>query len=199
MGEYVDQFSPDGGDGGLVCKRAVVDLLADWQLCAPISGVRVNDEVIADVMALPAAPMGDAASVGVKVKPLVWRDGEVAGRYYNAATILGDAYLLRVTELDSPRWCFGHMGQWYNADSVEDAKAAAQANYEARILSALTPSPASTLGDALELPEIKALVEAATNLRKNIDQASLVRNPSGIKLRADFDAALAALQKGGAE
>jgi hypothetical protein len=56
MGEYVDQFFPDGGDGGLVCKRAVVDLLADWQLCAPISGVRVNNEVIADVMALPAAP-----------------------------------------------------------------------------------------------------------------------------------------------
>lgn len=43
-------------------------------------------------------------------------------------------------------------------------------------------------------PRVKALVEAADALRSHLGLAVLMKNPRGIKLRADLTAALAALK-----
>ncbi|ARO14398.1 hypothetical protein BVG79_01052 [Ketogulonicigenium robustum] len=75
------------------------------------------------------------ADIARKVKPLAWTDVSVSVtgvRSQSARTSIGKYYC------DDDGWYFSGMkDHWINADSFEAAKAAAQADFEARILSAL--------------------------------------------------------------
>jgi hypothetical protein len=118
-----------------------------------------------------AALLRECAGMGVRVKPLEW-DGFVAGNYrievenggmvnlwYYSAAIFDDEYptLMR--------------GGYITLVSVDDLKAAAQADYEARILAALEPAPGYLDGwnDAMELAAEKAKAEQ-TEAQDNLDQ-----------------------------
>lgn len=108
----------------------------------------------------------------VAVKPLEWV--EIRPGQYFEARVIGILYSVRLGTDGIVRWQAGHMGTWHEAPTIEASKAAAQADYEARILSALDVTspketvaeskPAPTLAEALELPEVKALVEAAQDV-----------------------------------
>ena len=77
----------------------------------------------------------DMAARGIRVKPLVWKAGRMAG-YWSALSVAG-LYVVRdfgdeeiLAERDGEtvgKWCV----------TLEAAKAAAQADYESRILAAL--------------------------------------------------------------
>lgn len=69
----------------------------------------------------------------VRVKPLEWKrydDG-----WWEASSIFGD-YIIRE---HYPDWLSPH-GTWVDVSDIDAAKAAAQADYEARIMSALLPA-----------------------------------------------------------
>jgi hypothetical protein len=78
-----------------------------------------------------------------KVKPLVWYDSPDDDTDF-CADALGLAY---VVDCDLDGLCswgfFRHVGRegYDESWTIDDAKAAAQADYEARILSALSPTP----------------------------------------------------------
>ena len=75
----------------------------------------------------------------VTVKPLVWVEIQ-QGRYYEAR-VIGILYSIRLGSDGVARWQAGHMGIWHEATTIKAAKAAAQADYEGRILAALEPAP----------------------------------------------------------
>lgn len=89
-----------------------------------------------------------APMAGVKVKPLEWDDtcGSSTG-----STSIGD---YDVDEIEDGLWGMWGAYDGYSSnpisthDTVEEAKAAAQADYERRILAAIEPAPV-TLADAL--------------------------------------------------
>jgi hypothetical protein len=95
--------------------------------------------------------MTDAPMI-VKVKPLVWQEA------YDGNHRKGDLYCTRSPVSFAPIAAHRkHDGWWLNVDcktyhTLEAAKAAAQADYEARILAALDLTPD---------PRVTALVEAA--------------------------------------
>jgi len=89
------------------------------------------------------------------VKPLAWLDSQ-QGRYSESRAI-GILYSIRLGSDGVTRWQAGHMGPWHEVASIEAAKAAAQADYEARILSALDMQPTVS-------PDVAALVEALENV-----------------------------------
>lgn len=96
----------------------------------------------------------DAALAGpVKVKPLVW-DGFVAGSYRIDVEKGGIANLWRysaeMVENEEPELM---QGGYLTLVSMDELKAYAQADYEARILAALEPQPI-TVQDAARVPEI---------------------------------------------
>lgn len=93
------------------------------------------------IRALPA--------VQVVVKPLEWV--EIRSGQYFEARVIGILYSVRLGSDGVVRWQAGHMGTWHEAPTIEAAKAAAQADYEARIRSAMTNQPS---------PDVAALTEA---------------------------------------
>lgn len=137
--------------------------------------------VIADrIAALPAV------TPAVKVNPLVWCDLHKNGTVYATredACLFGYAASIRLT--DKGCWAYGST----EYRDVEAAKAAAQADYEARILSALDVTPAPTLAEVLELPEVKALVDAAKPYVSPMQNADY-----GRQLR-QYEALVAALRR----
>jgi hypothetical protein len=116
------------------------------------------------IAALPAAPMGVKAG---EIERIVWR--AMLWAACNDSGFIGTT-------------AYTDNG---NSFAEEEARAAAR-----RILAALEPST-PTLGDALGLPEVRALVEAAQEF---VDDG--FRSHS--RYRSNLNAALAAL-KGGAE
>lgn len=151
-----------------------------------------------------------AVTPAVKVKPLVWHD-HMDGKSHDGsahddenlyeidmqdgmyrlsvATVIGGAYISHYRSLDA-------------------AKATAQGHYEVRILSALDVTPAPTLADALEVPEVKALLEAAKALRADMLDRSITKMDTihgevyrivnaGRTAWAEFDAALRRIAEGG--
>ena len=85
-----------------------------------------------------------------RVKPLVWRE-PADGRGLIATTVVGQ---YAVFDEGSPRWAFSVRGgyTYHPVKDMEAAKSAAQADYTARILSALEPDPAVVrMREALEL------------------------------------------------
>ena len=111
--------------------------------------------------ALAAAPQ----PVTVTVKPLVWREQsnacQVADTPWGSAAVQDESHALCPhrwgwwmvgSDEDDSATGYGH--------NIEQAQAAAQADYESRILSALTIHPADPLSD----PRVVALVDAARGL-----------------------------------
>jgi hypothetical protein len=118
------------------------------------------------------------APAPVRVKPLVWEEKNGA---WDARTAFGTGY----TVADS-QWTYGPTKVWFYSDGGnEAAKAAAQADYEARILSAITPAPSD---DAVKAREA-ALKEAAA-------VADSLHYPDETKISASIrDAILALIAK----
>lgn len=86
-----------------------------------------------------------AAPPSLPIKPLDWTETfEATGRYATAKTRIGgyDVFEIALVVRGERRVTHGWTGHWINGDqkaeSFELAKAAAQADYEARILSALS-------------------------------------------------------------
>jgi Lar family restriction alleviation protein len=160
-----------------------------------------KDQAIAawNTRALPAAPMG------VKVKPLGWKECHEElrrkGQDFSARSPVR-FYPISIHKKND--------GWWLSTDqktypSLEAAQAAAFEIERDMVLAALAPSPAPALGDAS--PEVRALVDAGSALA---EQAAHVRMGASIRemsihdaakhlgpLVEQWDAALAAL-KGGA-
>jgi hypothetical protein len=106
----------------------------------------------------------DALAGKVAVKPLEWRRAGLSpwGEYANAGLL---RYRLTWTYRDAPEVWFTMRGEHdgkviYEGRDEDAAIAAANADCSARILSALEPAPL-TVADALTVPEVRALVEAA--------------------------------------
>ncbi len=85
------------------------------------------------------------SDLAVEVKPLVW-DINRSREQVGATGLFGEVYVTRF----GGKWF--HKGECFN-DDIDAAKAAAQADYNARILSAITTRP-----DDLR-PKLQALVD----------------------------------------
>lgn len=91
----------------------------------------------------------------VKVKPLVWAAGDGKSRSKDCFTAK-DGFGGFYTVVEA-QWSHSQMGVYLTEATDEAAKAAAQADCEARILSALEPAAPSP--DVLDDPMVKALVQ----------------------------------------
>lgn len=131
----------------------------------------------------PADPVTNAACCQpVKVKPLEWRNSYGVLR---AKTLFGDYIITRhILKLLS--------GSEQVHDDTEAAKAAAQADYEGRVLAALEPASV-TPAEAAKGPKVQALVKAARKLAENLG----VKGVDVGSLRVDLYRALAAFEKHG--
>lgn len=78
----------------------------------------------------------------MSVKALEWEVEEE--RWHSAKTPFNYGYEVRLTDRDAVRWRHGTRSFEPFDGSFEEAKAAAQADYEQRILSALSPQPVTT-------------------------------------------------------
>jgi hypothetical protein len=117
--------------------------------------------IIHAIRTLPATPVG--------VKPLEWRGAE--SDCFAEALVGEGCYQLTVSDsLERPcdyAWVAEYSENGRNPftiighGSFADVVQIANQHRSAHILAALTPQPAPTLAEALELPEIKAQVEAA--------------------------------------
>ena len=101
----------------------------------------------------------------VSVKPLEWQASPSKTTWY-ANTPAGRYFVWGLVPNQRPsQWCLeGHAGVGAVVETDDAAKAAAQADYEARILSALTASPDHTAG-------LIALVEGMERERDEAEQA----------------------------
>lgn len=98
-------------------------------------------------------------SVQPTVKSLDWVELE---KYRRGGKYSADGYTIRYVEgffiLD-----FAGEGKWkWRWTDLDAAKAAAQADYEARVMAALDVQPL-TVQDAVKVPEVKALIEKASD------------------------------------
>lgn len=127
----------EGGEGPPVVHRPddlPMDCWKGWDLCAQAHILAWRNERRA-----PLNPRKETAGV----KPLEWSS---AGPTTQAAeTILGWYHIDRRWNMETPPvWYWKRSGGWLSACETEDeAKAAAQADYEQRILSALSVNPQS--------------------------------------------------------
>ena len=112
--------------------------------------------------------------VGVRVKPLEWRETNDGNRRK------GECFSTRSPVSFAPIAAHKtHDGWWLNVDcktypSLDAAKAAAQADYEARILAALEPAP--DLAELVEAAEAErdALRERVARLEGAIESSSKI-------------------------
>lgn len=105
----------------------------------------ISADIFGDVYAqqTPAGMVGQpveyirADLVRPRVKPLVWERSASFGEVYEAKTIFGE-YLCGI---DNEGIAYGggapNANEWVDYDSVADAKAAAQSDYESRVMSVL--------------------------------------------------------------
>lgn len=123
-----------------------------------------------------AKPASEPAGGGVRVKPLEWRAVEQTRSAedpsteetgdYEATSPFGEYHIVCCFGSDSYVWSVSFCGDFIiDKDDPDEAKAAAQADYEARIRSALS-SPASSSPAALP-----AGVEQISNAMMLIDKA----------------------------
>lgn len=99
-----------------------------------------------------------------RVKPLVWNDDPSSALDCAWIDVFG---LYQITDEDV--LFIGHDCIGTAHKTTEAAKAAAQADYEARILSALDLTP-PTPQDAARVPEIAALIEGGAGLKLIIEE-----------------------------
>ncbi len=96
-----------------------------------------------------AAAIASLPAQGVRLKPLVWE--HTSDRTLDAVAI-GPYYRIEVGVAGAVHWRTGYRGGWHEAISLDAAKAAAQADYESRILAALdAPAPVDALVKAVEV------------------------------------------------
>ena len=119
--------------------EALVARLEDGRVCSPAQNHCRNGYLM-----LEAAAMLRACKGRVRVKPLEWRS---IGRDRVAETMIGEYVVsLDVFQVGGTAYLWV-AGQVYGDDhhsehkNMYEAKAAAQADYEARILAALDPAP----------------------------------------------------------
>lgn len=117
----------------------------------------IASAIRADLAAVPAQ---------VRVKPLVW--GTFGKECFRAETVLGHYEVMwgfhnGQTSLDIPAPRRSHV--WH--PSVEAAKTAAQADYEARLLSALEPQPAPDALHRLIAEAVESAAETAAQFVHN--------------------------------
>lgn len=131
--------------------------------------------------------MSDGIVGMVNVKPLVWID------------LIGRVKCESFTHMG--RYAIAQDGEWIALwvgaariagalPSIEAAKAAAQADYEARIMAALDVQPI-TVHDAAKVPEIAALIDAlrsTLNFVENTENEMGIILGSGDRARAAFRA-----------
>jgi len=135
--------------------------------------------------AVAALDAAEARAVGVKA--LVWQQRE--DYFWAADSVCGMIYISEYAGMELPFKLDMPDAKDTFHSTLELSQAAAQADYTARILSAL--HPASPLG-AVTLAEVNALVSAATNMR---DYGTVLAEQ---KYHRDLDAALAPFtRKGG--
>ena len=148
------------------------DVLAECIEAAPQKLSKVEMEVVEMLRSLTGAirnlPLPPEPAMAVKVKPLVWNDWSATHRIVFTATTASGVY--RVTQRHFPEMFFAlekPNNELSNHDTLEAAQAAAQADYEGRIRAEIIAEPVTT-ADALAVPEIAALVEAATRLKSDM-------------------------------
>lgn len=123
--------------------------------------------------ASPPPPSGAACGV----KPLEWIAGQSMGGFY-AASVCGGYFAYPDGSWTCPRQHHVVEGIDSAKRSLEDAKAAAQADYEAMIRSALTP--VSTFADGVEAA-LRPFAEAAENLdESDLDRYSIWEHPAAM-------------------
>lgn len=143
--------------------------------------VHLADEISATLDSAPAPASGVDA---VAVKPLEWNGP-------TAETPFGDYSVGDFSMTDDPEWYWTRGGYPYPARSDEsflsdaDAKAAAQADYEQRILSALSPAAAS--GSDEHHPDFDDGYQWARNAMRNAVPTS--GSEAGGELRKALEAA----------
>lgn len=143
------------------------------------TGFDEDHPAVGAIRALPAV------TPAVKVKPLVWRDDGTNGHETDHAFGFYEVY-------PSPE---GDMLSRDGVDSgvyssIEAAKAAAQSDYEARIMSALDVMPAPTLAEAAKV--LLAACDARSPNQQTMFQAA---DDNGIGFLA-FSAALRRIAEG---
>lgn len=99
------------------------------------------DDIASAIRALPAEPAPSPASEPVAVKPLEWKRPVGAMTLSRAETVLGPYRVWTHAEADGQWFWELDNGKSHDVASEAIAKAAAQADYTARILSALAASP----------------------------------------------------------
>lgn len=145
----------------------------------------------ASIISALSAALSHADHGGVKVKALEWDRGEKPGIHY-ADTRIGTyfAYADGTLALNDVQLSFVRGRTW------PDTEAAAQADYEARILSALTQAPAHTLTGEVETPAPVTHVDAT--IRDGISAAlvamKLAAALPGVAKEYDFTDAIAATE-----
>ena len=94
---------------------------------------------------MKCATMEGFAIVGpVRVKPLEWRESETTTGYWEGEGDLCGTYVAYDYPNAGPLWFNRRKEGRHYCESVDAAKAAAQADYEARIMAALEPASAVT-------------------------------------------------------
>ena len=128
-----------------VMRETVVDAISYERKTVEHLAVKYADYL----NAIAASPQ----PVAVTIKPLVWYEPKIGVFWADTLIKMSNYRVFKIAE----QWraeCGKVIGHYA---TIELAKAAAQADYEARILSALTAHPADPLSD----PRVKALVRAA--------------------------------------
>jgi hypothetical protein len=137
----------------------------------------IGGKLLAKAVAIPAAPIG--------VKPLEIENAVWSAMLWAADNNVGFNAALEYDPLG-------------NSYAQIECRSAAR-----RILAALTPQPAPTLADAVELPEVRALIEALKDAASGLEYVRYhygeLHGVGFDRVRDASDAALAALKtKGGA-
>jgi len=113
---------------------------------------------------------------GVKVKPLVWRDhrpDSFPEPAWSAQTSFGFYNIEEVSASDSPAYVVRLHAHHFVADkdSLDEAKAAAQRDYEARIKSALITAPPADAGMREAFVRVLASLAAAISILERTPKA----------------------------
>lgn len=149
-----------------------------------------KDGILSTLNAIAALPAVTPQPVGVTVKPLEFRNSYGVLR---AETPFGDYMVVR-TILHLP----GRHGAQMVCADAEAAQAAAQADYEARILSAIEPAPV-TLPEAAQVQALVELAEelitAVWHLMDNSEESGPIENPKITVWKPDFDEVSAILDR----
>ncbi|MBN8292865.1 hypothetical protein JI664_12895 [Rhodobacter sp. NTK016B] len=118
------------------------------------------------------AQLAAAMEGAVRVRELVWREDGNDNDLHVADSVLG-LYFIRFDPRanDDTAWMLFLSGKWVCFGTIEAAKAAAQADYERRILAALEPNPAALANDAAWLIDlIGDLGRAAFDIADNMEE-----------------------------